>query len=366
MNLHHHRPDGCCQQPGADRRQLNLRGPGCSWYSCGHQPLLDTTQPAFRNTQRGSNDNNYQHHSDVEEELEAPLPLRSEDELQGLGLPHHNIHNYDVPHPVDVWDYLSAGERLYSVSQHHRHPCHHYRGPCTDQNWLQLHDSFVNDSAAHGGVSVNVPEFSIPPVETASQVSVTAVSSEASASPPAERGRAISLPHECRNVFITYSSDASSEMVALLEFLTNHGFHAAIDISDNPNRCMDINRWEDSFLRDPSTLIIIAISPKYKADIEDSVVDNHGLHIKYIHSMMQHEFIQQGSLNYRFIPVLFLNATQKHIPGWLQNTRVYRWPQDTEDLLLQLLREEKFLPPPVPMELTLIIRPAAPSVAATP
>uniref|UniRef100_UPI003AABC047 E3 ubiquitin ligase TRAF3IP2-like n=1 Tax=Centroberyx gerrardi TaxID=166262 RepID=UPI003AABC047 len=128
---------------------------------------------------------------------------------------------------------------------------------------------------------------------------------------------------------------------------------------------MDVNNWMDSYLKDQSVLIIIAISPKYKADIEGSGVDRRGLHTKYIYSMMQNEFIQQGSLNFRFVPVLFLDATQRHVPGWLQNTRVYRWPQDTEDLLLRLLRQERYALPPVPMELTLIIRPVAPNAAAT-
>uniref|UniRef100_A0A3Q2Z8M8 SEFIR domain-containing protein n=1 Tax=Hippocampus comes TaxID=109280 RepID=A0A3Q2Z8M8_HIPCM len=114
----------------------------------------------------------------------------------------------------------------------------------------------------------------------------------------------------------------------------------------------------------PSTPIIVAISPRYKADIESCVVNTRGgLHTKYIYSMVRPALdIKKGSLNFRFIPVLFLDASQKDVPGWLQNTRVYRWPRDMDDLLLRLLREERFVPPPVPVELTVFITP----VVATP
>lgn len=50
---------------------------------------------------------------------------------------------------------------------------------------------------------------------------------------------------------------------------------------------------------------------------------------------------------------------QKHIPSWLQNTRVYLWPQEMEDLLLGLLRREKYTPPLVPTDLAVTIRPVA-------
>lgn len=153
------------------------------------------------------------------------------------------------------------------------------------------------------------------------------------------------------NVFVTYSSDISSEMLPFADFLTKHGFRPAvsyflltqktnekkqnkpwiklfkvhlqpptlisqIDIFDNPVRCMDINKWKDRHLKDvsesavissvvwcenvdteilwwvkcvflqPSTLIIIAISPKYKEDVEGFGVDSHSLHTRYIYAMV--------------------------------------------------------------------------------
>ncbi|CAN9507618.1 unnamed protein product [Ophioblennius macclurei] len=293
-----------------------------------------------------------QFHS-MDESLEQPLPLISE----AQNFAQHAAAHHPAARPHDLGQVQRNPVRQCACCPPANLPQHNQRHVRCDPQYPE--DPHQQARSRHqlaplqnrpDGRAVQHPEVML-------EVSVNR-------SLPADRGAAqrevkktVSLPEESRHVFITYSVDMAKYMIPFVKFLTDQGFKPAIDMFDDPIRRMGINKWMDSFLNDKSVLIIVVISPGYKEDVEGDGDDEHGLHTKYIHNQIQNEFIQQGCLNFRLVPVLFPSATKKHVPNWLQNTRIYRWPQDIEDLLLRLFREERYIIPQCEADLTLTIRP---------
>uniref|UniRef100_A0A8C7DNQ3 SEFIR domain-containing protein n=1 Tax=Oncorhynchus kisutch TaxID=8019 RepID=A0A8C7DNQ3_ONCKI len=98
-------------------------------------------------------------------------------------------------------------------------------------------------------------------------------------------------------------------------------------------------------------MIIVVIRPKYKADVERDGEDEHGLHTKFRDMFIL--LLYSPECNDSAYPIFLL---QRYVPAWLQSTRIHHWPQDTQDLLLRLLLEERYIGPPLGKELTLSVR----------
>ncbi|KAM7394999.1 hypothetical protein PAMA_006647 [Pampus argenteus] len=341
-------PDqGCKQTRGVDQWRLpNLAGV----LPHGYREPLYVQDPVVNPSRSFPSPSNWPQDRSVEEAecLDIPLPLMSDgpDPVQG------RCHRQCTGH-------LSANPPPHNYSNYHyRHnyPADPHRAPQQHQESWNAPQSRLPLSDVPNAPRASVPQCVAPARDVMHEVSVNCSYQAGPGPATREIRRTISLPEECRNVFITYSVDTAREMIPFTKFLSDQGFKPAIDMFHNTIRGMSIIKWMDRYLNDKSVLIIVVISPKYKEDVEGDGDDEHGLHIKYIHNQIQNEFIQQGCLNFRIVPVLFPNATKRHVPNWLQSTRIYRWPQDTQDLLLRLLREERYIIPQRGADLTLTVR----------
>ncbi|KAG7467413.1 hypothetical protein MATL_G00153440 [Megalops atlanticus] len=162
------------------------------------------------------------------------------------------------------------------------------------------------------------------------------------------------LSQEHRKVFVTYEADSDghvNEIIKFVALLRHNGFDTRIDVFEQQFRSISKIDFMEKFIREKDYLIIIVISPKYYETVTGGLVstenDERALNTVYIHKQLQNEFIQNGSRNFRFIPILFPGAKKTHVPTWLQNTHVYCWPKDRDDILRRLMRVEKYNPPPI-------------------
>lgn len=300
----------------------------------------------------------------VEESLEPPLTLKSHSY-------YHNPSQYPATHmtgrrPIQG-SFLKqcpccppANQLRHNNNRGHYNPYHYPAGPAQEPQPHQQLNPRQSGMRQRNSIYVprgSLPQCEAPPRDVMLEVSVDRSHPGAPRAATGEVRKTISLPEEFRNVFITYSVDTAEDILIFVNFLIAQGFNPAIDMFDSPVQRLGITKWMDSFLNDKSVLIIVVISPKYKQDVEEVGGDEHGLHTKYIHNQIQNEYIQQGCMNFRLVPVLFPSATRNHVPSWLRNTRIYRWPQDEQDIVLRLLREERYILPQRNIDLTLTVRP---------
>ncbi|XP_034036484.1 uncharacterized protein traf3ip2l [Thalassophryne amazonica] len=162
------------------------------------------------------------------------------------------------------------------------------------------------------------------------------------------------LSLEQRRVFVTYEADNDQHVKEIINFvalLRHNGFDTHIDIFEQQFRSISKIDFMERYLSEKEYLIIIIISPKYYDTVTASPVDlendERTFNTVYIHKQLQNEFIQNGSKNFRFIPILFPGAKKCHVPNWLQNTHVFEWPRDRDDILRRLMRVEKYNLPPI-------------------
>ncbi|XP_041067673.1 E3 ubiquitin ligase TRAF3IP2 isoform X1 [Carcharodon carcharias] len=162
------------------------------------------------------------------------------------------------------------------------------------------------------------------------------------------------LPREQRKVFVTYATDNDKHVEEVIKFvalLIRNGFETQIDMFEQHFRSINKIDWMERYINDKGYLIIIVISPKYWEAVTSQNFelknDEHSLNTVFIYKQLQNEFIQNGSKNFRFVPIIFPGANMKHVPSWLQNTHVYCWPMHSQDILRRLMRLEKYNPPPV-------------------
>ncbi|XP_044054661.1 E3 ubiquitin ligase TRAF3IP2 [Siniperca chuatsi] len=162
------------------------------------------------------------------------------------------------------------------------------------------------------------------------------------------------LSLEQRRVFVTYEADNDkhvNEIINFVALLRHNGFDTHIDIFEQQFRSISKIDFMERYLSEKEYLIIIIISPKYYETVTASPFglenDERTFNTVYIHKQLQNEFIQNGSKNFRFIPIVFPGAKKCHVPNWLQNTHVYGWPRDRDDILRRLMRVEKYNPPPI-------------------
>ncbi|TRY88436.1 hypothetical protein DNTS_018867 [Danionella cerebrum] len=158
------------------------------------------------------------------------------------------------------------------------------------------------------------------------------------------------LPQEQRKVFVTYEADSEEHLKEILKFvalLRHNGFDTHMDVLEQQLNSISKIDCMERYLNQTVSAASICMESDEKTSNTVYIHRQGEEALELCFMALQNEFIQNGCRNYRFIPVLFPGAMKCFVPTWLQNTHVYSWPRDRDDILRRLLRVEKYTPPPI-------------------
>ena len=151
-------------------------------------------------------------------------------------------------------------------------------------------------------------------------------------------------------VFITYANDGKKHVNRILKmayYLMQHNIDVAIDVAEQKLFSQDKMGWIERRFRGADKVTVV-ISPEYFRVIGGNEVSwnnvsqddfsPHGLNTRYIHKLMQTEYLENRCRNNRFMPVVFTEsgANRQHVPQWLDNTLIYNWPRHDKSLIMHV------------------------------
>ncbi|XP_076822815.1 E3 ubiquitin ligase TRAF3IP2-like [Clavelina lepadiformis] len=156
-----------------------------------------------------------------------------------------------------------------------------------------------------------------------------------------------------KNVFITHAFGRDEinlkTVLEIAQKLRANSIDVICDMFEQEEKTESVATWLDK--HEKSNFVMIIMNPKYKQIVCENGTQQFDpereeeLQTKYIYRRIHDEYIKSGSLNKRFIPVLIENAESSHVPGWLQDTKKFKWPNDFEDIVFRIFGKEKYQKP---------------------
>lgn len=151
-------------------------------------------------------------------------------------------------------------------------------------------------------------------------------------------------------VFISYSQESvehSERVLALSDRLRGEGVDCVLDQYEvAPPEGWP--RWMDKKIRDAKYVLLVCTEAYFKRVMgEEELGKGHG--VRWEGNLIYQHFYNSGTLNQRFIPVVFDQAHQRYIPTPLQGATYYNVATSSsyEDLYRRLTDQPKVRKPPL-------------------